>query len=76
MNELSKEINKQFRDMRKELHLTQLDAAVLLGVSRVTYIKWEQEPETMPIGKYEQLMAELTRLQELKEQLETENPNA
>ncbi len=62
------EINKQFRDEREELNLSQQDAAVLLNVSRVTYIKWEQEPETMPIGKYEQLMRELTRLRELKEQ--------
>ena len=62
------EINKQFRDEREELNLSQQDAAVLLNVSRVTYIKWEQEPETMPIGKYEQLMREFTRLRELKEQ--------
>jgi DNA-binding XRE family transcriptional regulator len=62
------DINKQFRHDRIELGLTQLDAAVLLGVSRVTYIKWETEPETMPIGKYEQLTREFTRLRELKEQ--------
>ena len=49
------------------LGLTQQDVAVLLGVSRVTYIKWEQNLGTMPIGKYEQLMRELDRLETLKE---------
>lgn len=62
------EINKDFRSEREELGLTQLDAAVLLGVSRVTYSKWELEPETMPIGKYEHLLREFARLRELKEQ--------
>ena len=62
------EINKEFRDEREELNMSQQDAAVLLGVSRVTYIKWETDPRTMPIGKYEQLMREFTRLRELKEQ--------
>lgn len=61
-------INKEFRDEREELGLSQLDAAMLLNVSRVTYIKWETEPDTMPIGKYERLMAEFARLRELKEQ--------
>ena len=61
-------INKDFRLEREELGLTQLDAAVLLGVSRVTYSKWELEPDTMPIGKYEQLLREFERLRELKEQ--------
>ena len=61
------EINKEFRDEREELNLTQQDTAMLLGVSRITYIKWESEPDTMPIGKFEQLEREFARLRELKE---------
>lgn len=61
------EINKDFRQEREELNLSQQDAAYLLDVSRVTYNKWEQEPNTMPIGKYEQLMVEFKRLRSLKE---------
>lgn len=64
------EINKQFKVQREELNLTQQDAAVLLGVSRITYIKWETDPDTMPIGKYEQLNRELDRLIKLKEDIE------
>ena len=64
------EINKQFKVQREELNLTQQDAAVLLGVSRITYIKWETDPDTMPIGKYEQLNRELDRLIKLKEDTE------
>lgn len=64
------EINKQFKEQREELNLTQQDAAMLLGTSRVTYIKWETDPDTMPIGKYEQLMREFDRLRQLKEDME------
>ena len=59
--------NKEFYKDREELGLTQQDAAMLLGVSRVTYIKWETDPDTMPIGRYERLVRELARLRELKE---------
>lgn len=59
-------INKDIKTAREELKLTQLECAVLLDVSRYTYIKWEQDVDTMPIGKYEQLMAELKRLRELR----------
>lgn len=61
------EFNKQFKSEREELNLTQQDAAMLINVSRVTYIKWEQDPESMPIGKYEQLIREFARLRNLKE---------
>lgn len=61
------EINKDFKSEREELNLTQQDAAMLLDVSRITYIKWEQEPDTMPIGKYEKLVSEFARLRNLKE---------
>ena len=62
------EIAKNLRDTRMQLGLTQQDAAVLIGVSRVTYIKWEQDLDTMPIGKYELLKREFDRLEELKDQ--------
>lgn len=62
------EIDKDFKSERIELGLTQQDAAILVDVSRITYIKWETEPDTMPIGKYEQLLNEFKRLRELKEQ--------
>jgi len=61
------EIDKEFRREREDLLISQQDAAIMLGVSRVTYSKWESEPDTMPIGKYEQLMAEFERLRQLKE---------
>lgn len=61
-------INKDFREDREELNLSQQDAAMLIGVSRVTYIKYEDDPDTMPLGKYERLMSEFARLRELKEQ--------
>lgn len=60
------EIQNNLEEKRMRLGLTQLDVAVLLGVSRVTYVKWEQNINTMPIGKYELLMKELDRLEELK----------
>lgn len=60
-------INKDFKHERIELGLSQQDAAVLLNVSRVTYIRWETKPDTMPIGRYEQLLSEFARLRELKE---------
>lgn len=60
------EINKQFKQEREELNLTQQDSAMLLDVSRVTYIKWESTPGTMPLGKFEQLKREFARLRELK----------
>ncbi len=61
-------IDKKFKEERLELGLSQLDAAYLLGVSRPTYIKWEQDIDQMPIGKYEQLLSEFKRIRELKEQ--------
>jgi transcriptional regulator with XRE-family HTH domain len=63
MNAISKIIKQE----RESLNLTQQDVAVLLEVSRITYIKWEQDPGTMPLGKYEKLMSEFNRLHNLKE---------
>lgn len=54
--------DKNLKDERESLKLSQQDVAILLGVSRVTYIKYEQDPDSMPLGKYEQLMAEFIRL--------------
>lgn len=62
------EINKDIQTERIELGLSQLDAAYLLGVSRPTYIKWEQNVGDMPIGQYEKLLSEFKRIRELKEQ--------
>lgn len=61
------ELNKNFKELREELKLTQNDLAIYLDVSRITYIKWEQEPDSMPLGKYEQLVNELKRLKQIKE---------
>ena len=49
----------------------QQDVAILLGVSRITYIKWENDPDTMPVGRYNQLVSEFERLRNIKE----DNPN-
>lgn len=47
--------------------MTQLDVAILLGVSRVTYIKWEDDPDTMPIGKYKELIHELEGFKKIRD---------
>lgn len=62
------ELSQQIKHDRMELGLSHQDAALLLGVSRPTYIKWEREPELMPIGQYNKLMQEFARLRNLKEQ--------
>lgn len=54
--------DKNLKDKRESLKLSQQDVAILLGVSRITYIKYEQDPNSMPLGKYEQLTAEFIRL--------------
>ena len=61
------EVSKNFKQEREEFNLTQQDAAILLGVSRITYIKWENEPDTMPLGKFDLLHREFERLRNLKE---------
>lgn len=59
-------IDKDLITKRMEVDLSQLDVAVILGVSRPTYVKWEQDPLTMPIGKYEEMMYAIDRLKVLK----------
>lgn len=61
------QINKNFKIIREELKLTQQDAAVMIGVSRITYIKYEENPDTMPIGKYEALMEGFDRFKKLQD---------
>lgn len=51
---------------RRALKLTQADMAAVIGVSRVTYIKWEKNMMLMPIGRYRQICLEFNRLSELK----------
>jgi DNA-binding XRE family transcriptional regulator len=60
------EIQNNLMQTRMSLGLSQQDVAVMLGVSRPTYVKWETNLNIMPIGKYEQLMKEFERLKELK----------
>lgn len=58
-----------FRDLtaeRKALKLTQADMAVIIGVSRLTYIKWERKMMLMPIGRYWQICIELDKRKALK----------
>ena len=55
-----------FKEQRKELKLTQQDPAVLLGVKRVTYNKYENDPDLMPLGQYKKLIVEFDRLRKLK----------
>ena len=44
---------RTFRELYK---LTQLDVALHLGVSRLTYINWEQNTDKMSLGKYRKLL--------------------
>src|SRR5437868_15101632 len=53
-----------WRDLMAErlaLKLTQADMAVIIGVSRLTYIKWERNRMLMPVGRYTQICIELDR---------------
>ena len=52
---------------RKELHITQSSLATAIGVTRLTYSKWEKNPLLMPIGKYNQAQSYLNK--ELKRSL-------
>lgn len=61
--------NVNFKTLREELRLSQQDVAIMLNVTRQTYIKWEQSPDIMPLGKYVQLVRELERLKAIKEEL-------
>ena len=56
-------IYTDIKNVRETLKLTQADMAIFLGVSRLTFIKWENYIETMPLGKYVQLTQEYQRLQ-------------
>ena len=62
----------ELRARREKLNLSQQDMALVMNVSRVTYIKWEQDPTTMTIAKYRELIDELERLEHIKESKELE----
>ena len=62
------EIQNNLQQTRVSLGLSQQDVAVMLKVSRPTYVKWETNLNIMPIGKYEQLMKEFERLKQLKKE--------
>jgi len=53
------------KHLRQELKLTQQDMAIIAGVSRLTFIKWEKYPEKMPIGVYVKLADKYNRLNNL-----------
>lgn len=60
-------IDKDFKSKREALGLSQQDVALLIGVSRQTYNGYENDPDTMPLGKYQKLLKEIARLTKLKE---------
>jgi DNA-binding XRE family transcriptional regulator len=64
------EINRNLIEFRDRLNLSQQDCAVLMGVSRTTYIKWEKDIGTMPIGRYEHLMSVFEELEKLRQSKE------
>ena len=65
------EINLEFKKLRKELKVTQAEAAAMLDVSRVTYSKWELEPKTMPLGMLLKVNEKLNKLKEMRNGLDT-----
>lgn len=50
---------KQLRDLREECGFTQEQAAQVIGVSRQTYNKYEQDVNTMNLGDYTKLVETL-----------------
>ena len=61
-------VGATFRDLMAErlaLKITQADMAVIIGVSRLTYIKWEKNMSLMPIGRYKQICNEFNRMTKL-----------
>ena len=50
---------KQLRDLREECGFTQEQAANVIGVSRQTYNKYEQDVNTMNLGDYTKLVETL-----------------
>lgn len=59
--------SKSLREQREELRITQQEVAVILGVTRVTYNKWENDTDKMPLGKYNHITAVFEQLRALKE---------
>lgn len=65
-------LNKDLVKQRKDLKLTQGDVALAIGVSRVAYSNWEQDINTMPVGRYEQVLSLFIRLREKRKELKGE----
>ena len=58
---------KNLREEREDLKLTQQDVAIMLGVGRVSYLNWENEPEIMPLGKYLTIIKKFEELRKLRD---------
>lgn len=61
-----RKLMREVKEQREELNMSQQDVAIFLGVSRVTFIKWENDASLMPLGKYNDLMTEFERLRSIK----------
>lgn len=64
------------RDIRKDLKMTQLDVAIMLGISRVTYNKYEQDVNSMPMGSYRRIIEVFNKLYELRSDIYDRLANA
>lgn len=64
-------ILNNFKEVRQELKLTQIDVAIMLKVSRVTYNKWEQDPLIMPFGKLIEVSNKLNKMKEVRDGVDT-----
>lgn len=65
-------VNKNLVKQRKDLKLTQSDVALAIGVSRVAYSNWEQDINTMPVGRYEQALELFESLRAKRKELKGE----
>jgi DNA-binding XRE family transcriptional regulator len=54
------------KPIRDYLMITQAEVAVMIGVSRLTYIKWENNQDLMPIGKYKETIDNFSKLYQKK----------
>ena len=60
-------------EVRKDLRLTQEEVATYLGVHRQTYMKWEADQGTMPLGQYIKLQDKFNELKEMKYGLDSDS---
>jgi len=54
------------KPIRDHLRITQAEVAIMIGVSRLTYIKWENNQDLMPIGKYKETIDNFSKLYQKK----------